>query len=440
MAEVHPFCGIRFNQNKVSDIGMVLCPPYDVISAQERRTYHDRSEYNVIRLEDGFELPGDSAQNNKYMRAGMIWNQWLQQDVLHRDSSPTFYLHRHCFPYNGEMFERTGVVACVKLEPWEKKIVLPHEKTGDNPKLDRLKLMRACHANISPILAIYEDRSRSIGNILDASQNTVPWVDALEANGERHWLWGIAGREETRIIESCFSRKKIYIADGHHRYETGLIYRDEVNISAARDTGIGADYVMMTLVELSDPGLLVLPVHRLVKGLRQDKLRELEDMLKSAFKIYSVPVEWSISRDKVNVLSQKLLCRGKSSLTIGLWGLKKGHFLMLSPRPDINYKTLMPEGHSPSYCSLAISRLQHAILDRLLSGDGEAVVSYTPDAFEAFAAVSSGESQLAFILCALQPGAIKMVAQTGDKAPRKSTYFYPKLPTGLVMRTLIGGL
>ncbi len=438
MSEVRPFHGIRFNQTKTPDIAKVICPPYDIISPAEQSAIHSRSPYNVVRLEFGLDLPGDSLSNNKYNRAAETWGAWIRDGILQKEGAPSFYVHKHQFHHGDRTLMRTGLIACVRLEPWEKKVVLPHEHTGAKAKEDRLNLMRACRANISPILSFYLDPTGSVASILKKAQQIPPLLRADQENGEAHWLWNISNEDDTRTIESYFADRSIFIADGHHRYETALNYQQEVRSATTSGDKTGADYVMMTLVESSDPGLLILPQHRLVKC-SGDRLLELKAKLQSAFKVESLPIAGRSAAVRAKYIDDSLSRHRKAGMAIGAVGLEKGKLSILREHQGRDYRSMMPAGRSSGYYRLEVGRLQHLVLDEL-EASKKIEVSYVPEESDVLDGVSSGRYQVGFLIAPLSAKDIEGIALAGDKVPRKSTYFFPKLPTGLVMRSLAEGL
>ncbi len=435
MAEVRPFHGIRYNQSKVPDLDRVICPPYDIISPEEQRAYHQRSDFNIISVEFGLDRPGDNDRTNKYTRARRTWQQWLRDNVLTREPSAAFYVHKHAFRYGDKDYARLGLIGAVRLEPWDKKIVLPHEHTGAKAKQDRLELMRACQSNVSPIFGLYQDRNATITGILQKVRKSPPVLTA-RLDQDAHRLWPITVEADLQAIGQYFAGQRLFIADGHHRYETALAFSRETEQSEKTGALPGAAYVMMTLVEFSDPGLLVLPVHRLVRGLSSESLAKLRGKLESLFDLKALPLRDAATR--AADIRDALRRRRGIGMAIGLWGLEKDNLLILRQRPGADYQALMPAGHSYYYYRLEVSRLQHLVMEGLEKENPGLEVAYTPDEAEVLARTASGEFQLGFFIKSLEPKDIKGIALAGDKVPRKSTYFHPKLPTGLVMRSLDG--
>ncbi len=428
MAEICPFSGIRYNQKVVEDLASVICPPYDIISPEEQRAYYQKSDYNIVRLEHGMESPEDTEADNKHSRASVTFNQWLKAGILQADPVPSFYIHEYTFIYQNTRKRRLGLIACVRLEPWENKVVFPHESTVPGIKSDRLELMRACAANFSPLFSLYEDPGQRVTKLLISQAKRKPLIDFTEA-GETHKLWISSEPEFVQRISHFLAPKPIYIADGHHRYETALAYRDEIQQSTSlRNSDAAFNFVMMTLVSFSDPGLIALPVHRLVRGIPSQTLAGFRNQLATFFDIDSLPL------DETGLPEVR-------GATTSVLGLEPGSLTTLRLRQSVSLKNIMPEGHSEAYKKLNVSIVQHLIMENLLGSSGKTDgIAYTPDAEQARRQVESDEYQLAFLLNPIPVTTIKAIANANDRMPGKSTYFYPKLPTGLVINRLEGTL
>jgi len=427
MIEVSPFRGIFYNQGIVGDLARVLCPPYDVITPEQQKLYYEKSNYNAIRLE--FPEPtGDS-----YQRAAITFQQWLNHGVLHLDSASSFYLHAHRFEYSGVEKVRRGLIAHVKLGPWGSGIY-PHEETFPKAKGDRLQLMRACRANFSPLLSLYHDSEQKIASILSEASRAKPMIEtsltadsrqptANDEGQEAHTLWAITESEIKRELSQFLSSQPLYIADGHHRYETALTYQQE-RAEEQSLTGKGAfNYVMMELVDFSDPGLVVLPLQRLVRGIVPSILGGLEDQLRNFFVLESVPLK---AGD----------CQLPTDSCLGILGLQPGSLVVLKRRQDISLEAVMPGSRSQAYRQFNVSILNDIILDKVLSRAKDLDVAYTVDLKEAYQQIKERKYQLAFLLNPPQPEMVKAVADAQDRMPSKSTYFYPKLPAGLIINPL----
>lgn len=435
MADVRPFHGLRFDPAVVGDVGNVICPPYDIIDPDMQRALHDKSQYNIVRVEYGLTQAGDTPENNKYTRGAAALNEWLEQGAVHPDPLPSMYLHHYQFTYQGRTLTRRSLYAAVRIEEWEKGMVRPHEGTAAVFKADRLNLTRAAHANVSPILAMYRDPRGTAASVMNDVEFGEPLLKITAVEGESHTLWVISDKRRLDRLWRVFARQDIYIADGHHRYESALAYRNERR-EAFPTAGSSAAFncVMMSLIELSDPGIVVLPTHRMVRGLDAGAVRGLKDRLATYFDLESV---------SVGALSPDFLTRAsgpktKGRLTLSAIGVEKDSVLELTLRDARAVKGLMPADRSEAYCKLDVSVLHHVILERLLGVREGGNIAYTRSELEAWQRVVRGEFQLAFLLNPVNTYAIKAVADAADKMPHKSTYFFPKEPAGLVLNSLDG--
>ena len=441
--EISPFQGIRYNQGIVGGLAQVLCPPYDVVAPEQRKLCHEKSDYNAIRLESSAESP--EPTDDSYQKAAITFQQWLKKGVLQLDRTPSFYLHDHHFEYSGEKRVRRGLIARIKLQPWGSGIY-PHEETSSKAKSDRLQLMRACRASFSPLLSLYHGSEPKVAlKLSEVAQGepiirtSVPPPSTGEGQGgEGHVVWAITDPETRLQLSQFLSSQPIYIADGHHRYETALAYQREraqhqsapfvssVIASEAKQSVAGKEafnYVMMELVDFSDPGLVVLPLHRLVRGVAPSVLAGLEEQLRNFFVLESVPVKadsYQLSDDSC----------------LGVLGLLPGSLAVLKKRQDVSLQALMPGSRSQAYREFSLSILNHIILDNILGFTSKEDVAYTVDLKEAYQQMKEGKYQLAFLANPPQPEVVKAVADAQDKMPGKSTYFYPKLPAGLIINPL----
>jgi len=420
--EVVPFQGIRYNERVVGDLARVICRPYDVITPEQQRLYYAKSDYNAVRL----EFPEPTA--DRYQRAAMTFREWLKQGVLQYDSESAFYLHEHEFKYSGRKMLRRGVIARVKLELWGSGI-FPHEETASKAKSDRLQLMQACRANFSPLFSLYQDSQRKIAPILYGVAQEEPVVSSPAGQGslpdpdEAHRLWAVADPEIKRGLGELLSAQPIYIADGHHRYETALTYQQGRTKEQSLRASGAFDYVMMELVEFSDPGLIVLPLHRLVRGILPSSLVNLVDRFRDFFDVEVVAARidgWNLPVDSC----------------LGVLGLQPDSLAVLKRRQDIALETMMPDSRSQTYRALGVSILNHIVFDAVLSQAKDIEIAYTVDLKETRQQIEEGNYQLAFLLHPPQMEMIKAVADAEDRMPAKSTYFYPKLPAGLVINLL----
>ncbi len=436
MAEIRPFRGVRYNQLLVKDPVAAICPPYDIITPQIEQELYRRSEYNFIRLEHSRELPQDTITNNKYTRSAATLKQWLKLGVLKVDVAPAIYLHDHYFTHQGKEYRRRSIIVCVRLEEWDKMVVRPHEGTLAKPRDDRVSLLWALQANTSPILALFEDQGQQVSSVLALEEQNKPVISSSNGSEERHNVWAITEPEAINQICHSLAHQPLYIADGHHRYESALIYqRERRSFSSSVSANAAFNFVLMELVDFSDPGLVILSPHRLVRGISKSTLSGLRAKLKALFEIEELPLSMPGIWQQVD----NLLTGETNQARLAVFGLATGRLLILRLRHFAEASQMMPYFHSELYKKLDISIADHVILEKLLglSQDREeATLSYSYDRMDAVNRVLDQEYQLAFLLGPVKAEVVKAIADAGDRMPRKSTYFYPKAPSGLVFHRL----
>ena len=452
MAEFIPFHGLRYNVGKVA-LADVLAPPYDVIKGDHRARLAARSAYNVV----GVELP-EGEGDTRYENAARVLDDWKAQGILVRDD-PTFYIYEQEFAVpgaapqdggshdggssDGVIKKRRGVLGALRLEEFGSG-VQPHEHTLSGPKQDRLQLLRATRTNTSPIFGLFNDNDGWVDSVVSATCAVRPICEARDADGITHRLWRLDDDESINCVVAALEDEPILIADGHHRYETALNYRNErrgaVEAAGAEWTGAEPDnYVMMMIVSTSDDGLIVLPTHRLVKGVDAGALDGLLAALGQYFEIEEAPAEGT---REAAALLRRMDEPGTEAGDAARLGLHlKGRSYSLRLKPGEAHLSAMDAERSAAYNGLDVTILHTLILERHLGiGPAELAagghVAYTIDAAEAFAKVDAGDYDAAFLLRSTPVQQVQQVAAAGDKMPQKSTYFYPKLITGLVLRPL----
>ena len=436
MAEIRPFRGVHYNQRLIKDLSTIICSPYDTITPQLQQELYYRSQYNFVRLEHGRGLPQDTVMDNKYTRSAATLEQWLEQGVLKVDEVPAIYLHDHYFTHQGKEYRRRGIIVCVRLEEWDRMVVRPHEGTLAEPKNDRVSLLWALQANTSPILALFEDQRQQVSSVLAAQESSQPIISSSSARGESHNVWVITEPEAINQIGSSLAEQPLYIADGHHRYESALIYQREKYACSSSISGDAAfNFVMMTLVDFSDPGLIILPPHRLIRGMSKSTLNGLMAKLGAFFEIEELPLSMPGIWQQVDDLLTET-----NQVRLVLFGLAPEHLLVLRLRDFTAVSQMMPYFHSEIYKRLDVSIVDHVILEKLLglsSGREEATLAYSYNRQEAINSVLDQEYQLALLISPVKAEVVKAIADAGDRLPRKSTYFYPKPPAGLVFHRLV---
>lgn len=444
MAEIRPFRGLRYSVSAVKQMEAVTTPPYDVISPDAQVMYHARSKYNIIRLELGLDLDGDSPTHNRYTRARDLLFKWLRDGVLVAERKPSMYMYQHEFEYRGSHRTRRGIIACLRLEELDAGVVLPHEDTLPKPLADRLNLMRACNANFSPVFGLFEDKGDRVNAVMESVASSPPVTRMTWDDDSVHILWVIDDPWMLMRITDSLAASRVYIADGHHRYQTALRYRDEMRAANPKYSGEEAyNYVMTLLVEIDDPGLVILPTHRVVIRRPPRDSDSIEQRLNESFYVRHIPTNGDPIASVRTLLRE--MEEAKAANVIGAFGLRKGQFSLLLSKDDGAMRLAMPEINSPAWRSLDVSVLKVAVLDRVLGVNEEnsahvGAVQYVSDEVAAVRAVVEGRASMAWFLRPPTVQQVRDVALASDRMPHKSTYFHPKPLTGLVLNHLVGDL
>ena len=442
MATILPFKGLRYNPEKIKDISKVITPPYDVISEKERDDYYQLHPDNIIRLILSKDLPGDDQSNNKYTRSSEFFDTWRKEEILKEETEPAIYIYAQEFTLSGKKYIRRGFISLVKLEDFQTGEIYPHEHTLAKPKEDRMNLMKACNANLSQVFTFFEDEGGNISNFLnevsegDPGAGVTPDIDFTDIYGVKNSLWVI---KDKTVIEKLILQMKdraLFIADGHHRYETALFYRDLVKGTEKVQNSSGdapADYIMMMCVSMEDPGLVILPTHRLARNIKDLDPEKIKNSLNEVFDISDLGSDCD-----AETLTQKL-SEGSHKHKIAMYiGESDKKFYILTLRDE---KLLDPilTGEHVEWKSIDTGILHGVIFDRALGIQAKNIsksenVKYNQGVEDSVAKVNNGEYQIAFFLNPTKIGQIKDIATKRHKMPPKATYFYPKLMTGMVVR------
>ncbi|MBV9849476.1 MAG: DUF1015 domain-containing protein [Armatimonadetes bacterium] len=433
MADILPFRGIHYNTDAIGgDLSAVAAPPYDVISPEEQAALYERSPHNVVRLILGRET-------DRYARAAALFREWRAGDVLVSDEDPSLYVYHQTFadPTTGKTApERMGLICLLRLEDYASGGVLPHENTLTAAKADRLELLRATHAQFESIYGLYSDPDRAVQSFIDEYDDREPVLERVDDMiGSSHCIERIADPNAATVLREMLRDEPIFIADGHHRYETALNYRREwraAHPEISEDTPVAADYILITLTAFEDEGLLVLPTHRLVKGVDPDRIAALPRSLTPHFTVTDA------APDALEAAIAKEAQLGRAAFGLVL---PAGSCLATLTVADADIPALVPGGQSPAAKRLPVTLLQSLILDQRLGVDAAALaagdrVAYTRDAAEAVRRVRDGEYQAALLLGRPSAEDVRAVSLAGDKMPQKSTFFFPKLLSGLILRDL----
>lgn len=428
MALVKAFKGLRYTE-KAGDLQTLCCPPYDIISEQERVELLNTNPYNIVRL----ELPtsykdGEHGDPTAYVSAGKVVSDWLNKDILAKDKEENIYIYELSFNHEGRTIAFKGFIALVKLEEFSAKIVLPHEETLSKAKTDRFNLMTATGCNFSQIYSLFADKENAVSAVLEKAMTATPVSEITDKDGVTHKLWKLSDPSETEKISRIMSDKQVFIADGHHRYETALNYYKSVQ--GEGDIGTAA-FVPMMLVSMDDPGLVVFPTHRLVRDLPDYNYGNIIAKCGEYFDITE-----GLTKEESLSLSLKSHNSGKSAFV--LYGGDDYTLMVLKDKSVM--KAILPGSHE-SLQTLDVSVLHSLVLERVFGIDKENMaaqknLTYVKSDGDAIAAVDNKKANCCFLLNPTRISEIRDVSLAGEKMPQKSTYFYPKLITGLVMNKI----
>jgi uncharacterized protein (DUF1015 family) len=433
MAEINAFRAFRYDLARVGALSDVVAPPYDVIDTPLQDDLYAKSPYNIIRLELNKETPADNETNSRYTRAAGHLRDWLAEGVLTQDAAPALYVYHQQFEVEGQSFTRRGVMARVRLEPFGKGRIFPHEETMPGPKADRLKLMHATAMNLSQIFGLFPDPEDAVQSRLEEAVLRSPPLQATDHLGVVNRLWPVTDSQVIAEVSRNLYDKPVFIADGHHRYETALRYLEEKRqVGAVRDAAAPTNFVLMMLVSMNDPGLVILPTHRLVSGLGGLRSERLRELLSDSFQVETVGAGDQAARDTWEMIqaadSQEVL--GFGTVADGVWQLAR--FKAPARMAELALQ------HSPVWRSLAVSVLHELVLNQLLAKgfSGKAKCRYVHLLSEVTAAFRVRECDVAVLVPPATMAHVEEIAGQGEKMPPKSTYFYPKLLSGLVLHSL----
>jgi uncharacterized protein (DUF1015 family) len=435
MADIVPFRALRYDPRRVPDLAAVVTPPYDVISPEARARYAARSAASAVHLILPLEDPAEPGLS-RYAVAARRLAAWRAEGLLRQDPAPAFYVYAQEFEARGVRCSRRGVLALLRLEPYEAGVVFPHERTFAHHKADRLELMRACRANLEAILGFYPGPAAPVGAALDRIMAAPAAAGLCDDDGVEHRLWPATDPADTAALTTALAGQPVFIADGHHRYETALRLQEEW---WAAGRGAAADHVLIHLVHAEDPGLVVLPTHRLLRARPRLEGPALRRALARHFRLEVVPAAPEAAATVAIALLARLAERGERGCVL----YEGGGALLLATLADATVPAaLRAAGQHAAVAELDVALLHAVILEEILgvpAGEDEGAVGYTRDEAAAVTAVRTGEAGLALFLNPPRVAQVQAVAAAGGRMPQKSTFFYPKVPSGLVIRPLDAG-
>ncbi len=420
---IEPFRALIYDRTVTGDLASVVAPPYDLIDAARQGELYERNPYNIVRLEFGRDA-------DRYAAAAATMREWIAAGALRRIARPAIFHYTQRFMVEGRALVRTGLIARFRLESFGAGRILPHEKTFPAAKEDRLKLLTAIRTNTSSIFGLYSGRHPDLDRMLAQVARRAPLIELTDDLAIRNELRAIDDPAELAIIQRSLATPRVLIADGHHRYETALNYQRIRRAAENPGTAQGYDYTMITMVACDDPGLVILPTHRVVRRLRADAVSGFAANARKVFDLEEVAAP--------DTLRARLRSAGSGALAVALKGHRTHYLLKLHDRAAID--AAIPET-SPAVRGLDVTVLHALVFDRIFSLTAAEIrkggnIDYTIDAPGALEAVANGSADGAFLMNPPSIADVEQVSDSGATMPEKSTYFHPKLLTGLVMNPL----
>lgn len=417
MAEIRAFRALHYNPVKIKDVSKVVCPPYDVISPAQQDNFYKASEHNFIRVLLNKERPGDHDQENKYSRSQRTFEEWLKDAILVQDEKPCIYYYLQEYKVMGEKYQRLGIIALMRIPDENNSRIYPHENTHARAKEDRMRILQGLHANLSPIFVCFSDRGKVVENIFTKTVlSQPPFIKVLDEDKVTHILWRLEDKDAIARITQNFTQQQLFIADGHHRFEVAKEYRRQQLGRLGKTTGEEPFHFVLTyLTNMDSRDLKIFPMHRIVKHFPMD-LTALEEFFR-------------IDRIKKKEDLLVFLARaGRNEHAFGLYTRQGIYLLRLKNKRLID--KYVKEG-SKEYRQLDATILKYFIFDRV--GVASEDIVYTKDYSETIRMVDEGEAQASFVMNAVRIQQLKDIALNGEKMPPKTTYFYPKVLSGLTV-------
>ncbi|MHC4537934.1 MAG: DUF1015 domain-containing protein [Planctomycetota bacterium] len=435
--QIKPFKAFRFDKTVVGDVGNCTAPPYDVINDVQQEQLYNRNEHNIVRIIKGKTNASDNGDNNQYTRAAGYLNDWINQGALKEDSAETIYAYVQDFELGGIQFQRLAFIALAKLEEFG-EVVRPHEQILNKPMLDRLSLKKATTADFGLVFMLYEDKQEIADKIIEQTATTEPLIEFVDEQNVRHRLFAITAEEDIQQMAKMMNDKSCVIADGHHRYTTGLAYSKESDHPAAK-------YQMLAFANISHKGLIVLATHRLAGNLENFSFEKLITELKEDFELTELKFDSPESKmdARQKMLEQMKAGHDEDKNAFGIYGSNNAFYVAVL-RDKQAMDPIVPD-MSPAWRHLDVSILHKLILEKILGIDEEKLakgenLQYVKDTLnaidESISQVDSGHKQAAFFMNPVKMQQLKLVTEAGERMPQKSTYFYPKIFTGLAIQKL----
>lgn len=437
MPNIQPFAAYRYNPARVGALSDVVAPPYDVISPELQDALYAKHDNNVVRLILNKMLDSDDEANNRYTRSAKTLKQWKDEGVLQRETEPAIYVYHQIYSVGGKDYVRRGFMCRCEAVPFGEGMVFPHEETMSGPKMDRLMLTTACKMNFSQIFGLYPDENNKTQNLLEEAILGKTPIEATDHLGVTHRMWVVTDPAVISQVVAEMGPKPIFIADGHHRYETACNYRKQIRQTGAMTADHPANYVLMVCIAMDDPGLIVLPTHRLFRGVPLMSQQDLIEKVGDCFRVTTVG-DGAVVGEKAWTLVEQMNDQG----TMAVYTAKDGRWSLLQIT-DAGRKKMaeIASDHHPEWQALGVAILHRLLVETLLGVHNPEKPKYVHEVREVVesirAAADGGELfPLAALVMPATVGHIQELSMLRERMPPKSTYFYPKLITGFVFNPL----
>ena len=437
--EIRPFQAFRFDPAVVGDVGSCTAPPFDVISTPQQQKLYERNEHNIVRIVKGKTTPSDDGGNNQYTRAAEYFKRWVEEGALKQDPTEAIYAYVQDFQLAGATFQRLNFIALAKLEDFGPPgRVRPHEQILQEPMIDRLKLKRATAARFGLVFMLYEDDGKIADKVIQKAATLSPLIDFVDDENVRHRIFAITAKEDIDAIAAMMNDKTCVIADGHHRYTTGLNYSKESSDPAAK-------YQMLAFSNTCQDGLRVLATHRLVGNVNDFDMEKLLTSLKENFELAQLPFDspTAQAQAKEKMLEQMRLAHDQDKASFGIYG--GNHCFFVAVLKDQRAMDSAVPNKSAAWRKLDTAVLQKLVLEKVLRIDETKLVKgeyleYVKDSpaaiDDSISQIDAGRKQVVFFMNPVKMQQLKMVTDAGERMPPKSTYFFPKMYTGLTIQKL----
>ena len=429
MVDFKPFRALRYNESNAGHLSELICPPYDVISAQEQSDLYSKTNYNSVRLE--LPLQPSKTPQKKYADVKLSINKWIEDNVLVRDSKESFYITRHQFVFSDTLYTRHGITGCIRLTASTKNALIRHEHTAPEPEHDRLLHVQNSHTNISPIMGLYRDNESVLAKLVNQVTEDKPVAQATLSNREQILLWKTDEPEHLKLIQSNMLDRKVHLADGHHRYGAMLQYQNMIqgspNFSSHNEQ---CNFIMITLIPFNDPGLLLLPYHRMLPSLPEEIIQHIDRKIADRFEELSViPLHNTSLKASVKTIDA-LLQLTTDNLIVQA---RKDSLMLLKPRTDMKPPS---QPRNEAVITSLSWILTEQVLKPVLASRYDETLRYEHQVTPILTAINNQSIHTGFIMSPLSLNTFELLEQADKMLPPKSTFFHPKLPAGLTMREL----